>query len=361
MPDQFGEKTQDATPYRRQKAREEGQVAKSQDLASAGLLIGALLIMMVFGSTVVTFLGQLAQRQLGGEIVLAADKQWFLQQWYVILAGLARVMLPVFGLIFIVAVAVNMGQFGFLFLPQKLAFDLSRINPIKGFGRLFAVANFMRLAFGVFKILVVATVAIWSLWGEKEMILGLSGLPIHEVAASIASLTIWTCLKIGIALAVLAVLDYFYQRYKHERDLRMTPQEVREELKMLQGDPQVVARRRAVQRQLVLHRLAHAVPQADVVVTNPTELSVAIRYDAQAMAAPIVVAKGAGLVAQRIRRLALENDIPIVERKPLAQVLYRGVDVNAPIPAEQYAAVAEILKYVYELKGIPAPVVQQAA
>lgn len=361
MPDQFGEKTQDATPYRRQKAREEGQVAKSQDLASAGLLIGALLIMWLLGGAVVTFLGQLAQRQLGSGLVLTADTQWFLNLWYLVLGGLARVMLPVFGLIFIVAVAVNMGQFGFLFLPQKLNFDLSRINPLKGFQRLFAVANFMRLAFGVFKIVVVATVALWSLWGEKELILGLSSLPVQDVAASIASLTIWTCLKIGIALAVLAILDFFYQRYKHERDLRMTPQEVREELKMLQGDPQVVARRRAVQRQLVLHRLAHAVPQADVVVTNPTELAVAIRYDARTMAAPIVVAKGAGTVAQRIRRLALESDIPIVERKPLAQILYRDVDINAPIPAEQYAAVAEVLKYVYELKGIPAPVVQQAA
>jgi flagellar biosynthetic protein FlhB len=360
MPDQFGEKTQDATPYRRQKAREEGQVAKSQDLASAGLLIGALLIMMVFGGAVVTFLGQLTQRQLGGEIVLAADTQWFLHEWYGILGGLARVMLPVLGLIFIVAVAVNLGQFGFLFLPQKLAFDASRIDPMKGFGRLFAVANFVRLAFGVVKILVVASVAIWSLWGQRETILGLSGLPVHAVATSITSLIVWTCLKIAVALGVLAVLDYFYQRYRHERDLRMTPQEVREELKMLQGDPQMAARRRAVQRQLVLHRLARAVPQADVVVTNPTELAVAIRYDAQAMAAPIVVAKGADLVAHRIRRLALEHDISIVERKPLAQVLYREVDVNAPVPAGHYAAVAEILKYVYELKGVGAPVVDPA-
>jgi len=361
MADQFGEKTQDATPYRRQKAREEGQVAKSQDLASAGLLIGTLLTMWAFGSGVVEFLGQLAQRQLGGQVVLSADTQWFVNQWYLVLGGLARVMLPIFGLIFIVAVAVNMGQFGFLFLPQRLAFDLSRLNPIKGFQRLFALANFMRLAFGIVKIVVVAAVAVWSLWDQREMMLGLSALPVGEVAASIASLTMWTCLKIAIALTLLAVLDYFYQRYKHERDLRMTPQEVREELKMLQGDPQIVARRRAVQRQLVLHRLAHSVPQADVVVTNPTELAVAIRYDAQTMAAPIVVAKGAGLVAQRIRRLALENDIPIVERKPLAQILYRDVDVNTPIPAEQYAAVAEILKYVYELKGTPAPVAQQAA
>jgi flagellar biosynthetic protein FlhB len=150
---------------------------------------------------------------------------------------------------------------------------------------------------------------------------------------------------------VLALLDYLFQRWKHESDLRMTHQELREELKNYQGDPQITARRRAVQRQLVLHRLASAVPKADVVITNPTELSVAVQYDPVEMLAPIVVAKGAGLLAQRIRKLAIEHGIPIIERKPLAQALYREVEVNHPIPDRDYAAVAEVLAYVYQLKG----------
>ena len=135
----------------------------------------------------------------------------------------------------------------------------------------------------------------------------------------------------------------------------MTTQEVREEMKSLQGDPQMAARRRQIQRQLVLNRMQTAVPQADVVVTNPTELAVAIKYDPTSMQAPIVVAKGAGVLAQRIRRLALDNNIPIVERKPLAQSLYKHVDINKPIPTEQYAAVAEILRYVYQLQGRTLP------
>ncbi len=166
---------------------------------------------------------------------------------------------------------------------------------------------------------------------------------------------IGTCLKIGIALFILAIFDYGYQRLKHERDLRMTSQEVREEYKMLQGDPHMAARRKQVQRQLVMHRVQSAVPKADVVVTNPTELAVAIQYDPETMEAPIVVAKGAGVLAQRIRRLALEHHIPVVERKPLAQTLYKNVDINKPIPAEQYAAVAEILRYVYQLQGKTLP------
>jgi len=166
---------------------------------------------------------------------------------------------------------------------------------------------------------------------------------------------LWTTIKIGIALLVLAILDYGFQRWKHEQDLKMTPQEVREELRNLEGDPHIIARRKAVQRQLVLNRLSETVPKADVVITNPTELAVAVQYEPETMAAPIVVAKGAGVMAQRIRRLAIENNIPIVEKKPLAQALYRDVDVNQPIPQDKYAAVAEILAYVYQLKGKEIP------
>lgn len=361
MPEQFGEKTQEATPFRRQKAREQGQVPKSQDLTSACLLMGAVLIVMFLGTSVVNFLCQLARHQLGEPAVLQADVPWAVHECYRVGSGLAWVLLPMFGLIFLVAIAVNVGQTGLLFLPQKLAFDLQRVNPAGGLKRLFTTANLIRLAFGVFNVCVVALVAGWSLWDARDKILGLSGLPVSEIAATIAELTIWTCLKIGAALAVLAVLDYLYQRYRHEQDLRMTPQEVREEMKSLQGDPQVIARRRAVQRQLVLQRLGTAVPQADVVLTNSLELAVAIRFDPQTMDAPVVVAKGAGHVAQRVRRLALENAIPIVQRKRLSQKLYREVELNQPIPAAHYAATAAVLKYVDEMKGEPPPPVRQAA
>ncbi len=361
MAEQFGEKSHEATPHRRQKAREEGQIARSQDLASAALLVGATLVMMYFMRGVAEYFGVLATRQLGDPAWLQADAHFVVVQITTLLARLAQVLLPIFGLLLLLAVLVHLLQVGILFLPGKLAPDIGRVSPLKGAQRLFSLTNIVRLGFGLFKIAIVAAVAAWSVWANHGMILSLSAMPVPEMVAVLGNLLLSTCLRIGIALLVLAVFDYGYQRWKHEQDLRMTTQEVREELKVTQGDPQIMARRRYLQRQLVMNRMQTAVPKADVVVTNPTHLAVAIQYDPETMRAPIVVAKGAGVLAERIRRLALDNDIPIVERKPLARALYEHVDINQPIPAEQYTAVAEILRYVYELKGKTLPGMSQQA
>jgi len=355
MPDQDGDKTQDATPHRRQKAREEGQVAKSQDLGSAVLLLAAMLAWTISGGALVEFIAEYSRAQLGGEAWLSADKQFAVAEWNRTLTELARYVLPIFLVMFLVAIFVNVAQVGFLFLPSKVGFDITRLDPLKGLKRLFSIASTARLGFGLFKIVVIATVAYLSLYQEREAIMGLTGLALPEVTAFIARILFWTTVKIGVALFILAILEYAFQRWKHEQDMKMTPQEVREEMKNLEGDPQIAARRRAVQRQLALNRLGEAVPNADVVITNPTELAVAIQYQPESMAAPIVVAKGAGVLAKRIRRLALEHGIPIVEKKPLAQALYRDVDVNQAIPQDKYAAVAEILAYVYQLKGKDIP------
>jgi len=357
MAEQSGEKSQDPTPHRRQEARKKGQVPQSQDLSSATLLVGAILILMGMGGKVIHFFIGLIGRQLGGDAWLSADAPFLISQWKGILGELADAMLPVLGLMMLTAVAVHIVQIGFLFLPERIAPDPSRISLIRGIKRLFSLSSVMRLAFGLFKVLVVAVVALASLYWRRDELIGLAALSVPQIAGYVADLVLGTCLKIGVALLILALLDYWYQRWKHEQELRMTHQEVREEMKNLQGDPQVIARRRQVQRQLVLNRLDEVVPKADVVVTNPTELAIAIQYVPEKMAAPIVLAKGAGVMAQRIRRIAVEHNIPIIEKKPLAQALYKQVDINQPIPSEFYAAVAEILAYVYRLKGkeIPPP------
>jgi len=355
MADQFGDKTQDATPYRRQKAREEGQVARSHDLASALLLVGATLVLMYLGQNLSGFLSDLTRQQLGSKAWLQTDVQSATSAWNTALLRLGWAMAPFLGLLVLVGVLANLGQVGWLFLPQKLAPDLSRIDPLKGAQRLFSLTNVVRLGFGLFKIAVALAVAAWCVLDHYDAIMALSAHGVREIAVATFNILVDTCLKIGVALLILAIFDYGYQRWKHERDLRMTTQEVREEYKMLQGDPHMAARRRQVQRQLVMNRLQSAVPKADVVVTNPTQLAVAIQYDPETMEAPIVVAKGAGVLAQRIRRMALEHNIPVLERKPLAQALYKHVDVNRPIPVDQYAAVAEILRYVYQLKGKTLP------
>jgi flagellar biosynthetic protein FlhB len=357
MPEQHGDKSQEPTPHRRRKAREEGHVARSQDLGSAILLLVGTLVLLMSGSALIDFLRGYAKGQLGGPPWLSGDLDFVVVQWNSTLLGLARCLLPILGLVMLVAIAINLAQVGFLFLPSKLTPDFTRLSPIKGLARLFSLPSAARLAFGIFKILVIAAVAFLSLYNERETILGLSALSTSEIAGYLLKTLAWTTVKIALVLLVLGLLDYGFQRWKHEQDLRMTPQEVREEMKHLEGDPQIIARRRAVQRQLVLNRLSTAVPKADVVITNPTELAVAIQYEPETMAAPIVVAKGAGLIAERIRKLALKHGIPIVEKKPLAQALYREVDAGRPIPHDKYAAVAEVLAYVYQLQGkkIPAP------
>ena len=351
MPDQSGEKSQEASPHRRRQAREKGQVPTSQDLSSAGVLVAALLILISLGGALMEFIANYMRRQLGTEAWMTIDTDFVVVEWHWLTSNLATVMLPILGLLLLSAILVNLAQVGFLFVPDRIMPDISRINPLSGLKRLFSLTSVMRLTFGIFKLLVVASVAMISLYIKRNEILAVASLEVPQIALTVAGIALWTALKIGVALLILALLDFAYQRWKHEQDIRMTPQEVREEMKNLQGDPQIIARRRAVQRQLVLNRMSDSVPKADVVITNPTELAVAVQYEPEQMAAPIVVAKGAGVMAQRIRRLALEQNIPIVEKKSLAQVLYKEVEVNHPIPDGSYAAVAEVLAYVYQLQG----------
>jgi flagellar biosynthetic protein FlhB len=353
--EQASEKTQEATPHRRQQAREQGQVARSQDLGSAVMLIGSLSVVFWNVGPLIDLLGRYTIEQLGGRAWISADPNFVMGQWQRLLMPLAGVMLPIFGLLALLGAASGVMQVGLLFLPEKLMPDISRLDLLQGFHRLFSLAGVVRLGFGLVKVLIIGSVAWVVLKNERDRVLGLAQLELAQIGQYLLEIVFWTSMKIGMVLFALALFDYGFQWWKQEQDLRMTTQEVREEMKNLQGDPQMIARRRAVQRQLILHRLKDTVPKADVVITNPTELAVAIQYEPKTMSAPVVVAKGAGLLAQRIRRLALEHGIPVVEKKPLAQALYKDVDLNRPIASQMYAAVAEVLAYVYQLKGKKMP------
>lgn len=361
MAEHSGDKTFDATPHRRQEAREKGQVAFSQDLGSAAMLLLGAFLLPTMGGPVANFCAMFMRQQLGDAPELAASQETIVNNWLHILISLATVLLPILGLMMLGGIMSSVLQVGLLWLPQRLAPDISRVNPAAGLKRIFSITGTARLGFGLVKVLVVAVVAVVVLWSRWDNVLRATGLSTGQYATMLVNISLSVVLWIGAALFVLAILDYGLQRWKYEQDLRMTHQEIREEMKNIQGDPQIVARRRAIQRQLVLNRISSSVPKADVVVTNPTELAVAIQYDPQEMAAPVVVAKGAGILAQRIRRLALENNIPVVERKPLAQLLYKEVDINKPIPTESYSAVAEVLAYVYQLQGKKLPARPRAA
>lgn len=350
-----GEKKHDATEHRRQKAREEGQMARSQDLGSAVVLLGAIGMLMTWGPDVFEFLAGFMRRSLSVAEFhdSSADRAvgWVAMTfWQSIMT-----LLPIFAAAMAVAWISNWVQVGFLFLPSKIQLNWSHINPLSGLQRMFSIRNVTRVAFGIAKIILVASVASIGLWGRWETIMNSGGLDAIDVGELVWSTTIDMCFRTAIVLLVLAVLDYGFQRWRHEEDLKMTDEEMREEMKMMNGDPQIAARRKAVHRQLLANRMASSVREADVVVTNPTELAIAIKFDPATMPAPVVVAKGSGAVAARIRKIALESGVPVLERKPLAQALFKSVEVGRMVPLEQFAAVAEVLRYVYQLQGKKLP------
>lgn len=351
MAEESGEKSFDASPYRREQAREKGQVAYSQDLGSAVLLLAGTGLLWMYREGLGTSVTRVARRLFEEPLDLAADPASASATLLGIGAEVALALAPILGLLVVAAVLASVGQTGVLFVPSRLSPDLSRISPLSGFGRLFSLQGVVRLGFGLFKVAVVAAATAVALWSRVVSLAEAARLAAPQLVALLIDTAFMTVFAAGGALLVLALADLFFQRWKYDQDLKMTAQEVKEEMKTLQGNPEVAARRRQVQRQMAQARISGAVPKADVVVTNPTELAVALKYDPETMAAPVVVAKGAGLLAQRIRRLALENNVPVVERKPLAQLLYKEVKIGRAVPTESYAAVAEVLAYVYQLRG----------
>ncbi len=355
MADSGGDKKHEATPYRREKAREEGNIAKSQDLASATLLLAAVYTLNIFGPNLITVLSEVIADQLTSTAYRNHDVNTHLREFVGVTYRCMLALAPITGFLFLTALIVNVSQTGLVWLPNKLSFDFQRIDPIAGFKRLFSLTNSTRLGFGLIKVTLVGLLLVGGVVMEWDTIMQTGSMSIEDVSKFVWSTVFAMIRRTAVALVILAVLDFGFQKWKHEQDLRMTDEEIREEAKNTQGDPHIKARRRRVQRQLSTQRLQSDVVKADVVVTNPTELAVAIQYDPLTMKAPIVIAKGADLIAARIRRLALENEIPIVERKPLARALFKAVKVGQAIPVSEYSAVAEILKYVYEVKGKKMP------
>lgn len=355
MSDAGGDKKHVATERKRRQAREQGQVAKSQDLTSAALLLAGIAALYYFGQTAATVLAEGIQGTFSEPLVNDYDTRDATHQLARVGTRLAMATLPILCLMFIGAIVINVAQAGLVLSPAKLMPKLSNVSPLSGAKRIASLQGLMRLLFGLFKVSLIAGIAFLALRGQRDAVMGLAALSVPQIASKMFSMLVGVCLWIGSGLFVLALLEYVFQRWKTEQDMMMTDQELREELKDTDGDPQVSARRRQVARQMAMNRLGNDVPTADVVVSNPTELAIAIKYDPTSMPAPIVVAKGSGLIAQRIRRLALEHGIPVVERKPLAQVLYKIVEVGDEIPADHYQAVAEVLRYVYQLQGKSIP------
>jgi flagellar biosynthetic protein FlhB len=352
MPDSpTGEKTEAPTPRKREEARQDGNVAHSQDLTAAVGMFGAMLLLGLLGMDLFVGMRRLVQTGLSGEWALNVVHPDDLMATLTTTSYIAiRIVLPIALGLFVITVIANILQVGFLLSGKAIVPKFSKLSPISGAKNLFSGRAAMRLVMSLAKVGIVLAVATWAIISEFPMLITLIHLsPAALIAA--AATEVWiVSLKIAAVLILLALLDFMYQKWQHEQDLKMSKQDIKEEMRSMEGDPQVKQRRANVARQLAMQRMGQAVPQADVVVTNPTHYAVALKYD-DSMASPKVVAKGVDYMAMRIRQLAAANDVPIVERPPLARALYRNVEVGEEIPEKFFAAVAEILAYVYRIKG----------
>jgi flagellar biosynthetic protein FlhB len=346
--DEAGEKTEPPTARKLQEARDQGQVPRSTDLTAAVSLLTGLMLIKVFGLDIFeTMLGLTRGLGEAGDISGSLLKTQSLQT----VKGAVRILAPFLALLVLFTGLGTLVQSKVVLSWKKLTPSLDKLNPLKGFRRLFSLDSLTRLGMGLLKMTFVVLVAFYTIRAKIEPVLNAGAIPARGAFNLACDVVFTLALRLVLALLILALLDYLYQRWSLYRRLKMTKQEVKDELKRMEGDPVMRQRRRSVQAKLALQRLGLDVPKSDVVVTNPTEYAVALMYDEATMAAPRLVAKGKDLLALRIRQIAQQHGIPIVQRPPLARAIYAAVEPGREVPPQFYRAVAEVLAYVYQLTG----------
>jgi len=346
------DRTERATPRRRRRAREEGRVAYSRDLNLSFAFLSAILalyfamklIYMSMINSFTYFFGFPAE----AEVSIGS----FMNQIKGLLKGFAVPM----GIAFLIPVGVSLLvgfiQTRFLFAPKVLRLDFSRLNPVQGFRRMFSLRSLVEFLKNMVKLMILGIVAYTVLKGEWNNLILMPLLPLEESSLKMMNILFQVGLRCGIALLALGSADYLYQRWEYEKSIMMTRQEVKEEYKEVEGNPEVKRRQRQLMMEIMRRRMIQRVPEATVVITNPTHIAVALKYEVESMEAPVLIAKGAGDTAKRIVEIAKESDVPIVRNPPVARMIYETTEIGDEIPESLYRAVAEIIAYVYTLKGV---------
>ena len=344
------ERTESATAKRREQAREEGQVVKSREVVSTSLFLGHLLFFFFAGASLFQKVQQVIHDGLAtfGEVELSRQDIVGVFRHY--LYQLTDILFPLFLMLFVLGLVANVLQTGLLFSLKALEPKYSRLNPWQGLQHILSLQSVNELVKSLIKIGLVGYIAYAAIAAEIGQFLPLSQQALTDIVRYLGSSILRIGTHTAYALIALAILDYAFQRWQYEKHLRMSRQEIKEERKESEGDPQIRSRIRSVMREMARRRMMEDVPKADVVVTNPTHLAVALRYQRQDMPAPKVVAKGAGYIAERIKAVAREHSVPLVENRMVAQSLYKTVEIGEVIPEVLYRAVAEILAHVYRLK-----------
>ncbi|MFC5702118.1 flagellar biosynthesis protein FlhB [Cohnella faecalis] len=346
-----GEKTEKATPKKRQDTRNKGQVASSPDVPGALIMLGSLTCFLMLGSFFQTRLlamfSDVFRHRMSMDITETNVMNLFGHYVLQILIFLA----PLFVIVFVIIFAANYAQIGWLFTTETLKPQFNKLNPISGAKQIFSMRSVVEFLKSSLKLTVVGVVVYLMLWSERDRFLGLAHVPIEDIFAFAAELTIKLGMFVSAILFVIAIGDFIYQKYEHEKSLRMSKQDIKDEHKNIEGDPLIKGKIRERQRRMALMRMMQEVPKADVVITNPTHYAVALQYDGTKMDAPTVMAKGQDYLALRIREIAKKNDVVIMENKPLARGLYERTEIGDTVPGDLFQAVAEVLAYVYRLKG----------
>jgi flagellar biosynthetic protein FlhB len=344
------ERTEEATNKRRQDFREKGQVAQSKEVATAALLTMSLLLWVFYAHPFWTELQEIYASLLNMMAEFQVTPVSVVNLAWEMGTVMAKLLWPVFLLTLVVGFLSSFLQVGPLFSTKVFQPDLSKFNPIKGMAKFVSKRSAVELVKSLAKVSLIGFVAYKTVANEFDTALTLSMLDLNQTLIFLGQVAFLVLGKTCGIVAVLAVIDFAFSRYEMEQKMKMTKQEVKEEFKETEGDPQLKARVRSMQQQMARKRMMAEIPKADVIITNPTHLSVAIAYQRDAMAAPKIVAKGADHLAFRIREIAREHDVPIVENKPVARALYRQ-EIGEEIPEEMFTAIAEILAYVYSLKN----------
>ncbi len=344
------QKTEEPTARRLEQAREKGQVAKSQEINHWFMILAAALIVGVFGESFGKGIVESLYRFIEQPHAIRLDQGQLIELYMETIGDIGLVLLLPLSVAVIAALIAGIIQNGLIFSTEPLIPKLEKLSLIKGLKRMFSSRSLVEFAKGMLKISLVSGVILILLWPAWGIVPNITTLSVPKFMGLLQSLGTRVLVGVLAAMALIAAVDFLYQKQQHIKKLRMSKQELKEEFKQSEGDPMIKARLRQIRMERARRRMMAAVPEADVVITNPTHYAVALKYESNEMGAPVLTAKGVDAVAMRIREVAKEHDVPIVENPPLSRALYEGVDLDQEVPPEHYKAVAEIIGYIMRLK-----------
>lgn len=341
------EKTEAATPHRQQEARKKGQVAKSNDLNAAIVLMAIVGVIYLFGGYMGQTISVYVHQILVMDMTSGLSTQQFISVYKSTLYLCIKILAPILAVAVFFGLTANLLQVGFVFSAEAINPKLSHVNPWEGLKRIFSKRALFDFLKTILKLSIIGLVIYNQVKDEYPKLLILPNMNVGAMINYLLKVTFQVCITAALVFLIISVLDFIFQKWQHNQSLKMSKYEIKTEMKQTEGDPLIKSRVREKQRMYAMRRMMQSVPEATVVITNPTHLAVALKYDDDGMQAPQVVAKGAGYIAEKIKEKATENNIPIMEDKPLARSLYKGTEIGDYIPVDLYQAVAGILAAIY--------------